>query len=427
MLTNSNDLSMVGNQYSSGHPYRVVLIVQDFPRRSETFIVRKFLMLLEYGVDVHIVCMHRIVEEWHLFPQLPDWKELQHRVHVTMPERRKLVEALFLPYLFIRCLLLAPKSTMQYLDRGWQRFGRYILHLFYLDAELIILHPNLINYEFGNLARGHTHIKDLLDSRIIASFRGSDINSIGLLKPDYYREVWEKVDALTMVSKSVWMRAQQRGCSPDKRHTFIPSSIDTSFFTPKTIKQPETVGVPSRPYRILSVGRLAWVKGYEYALQAINRLVGLGISCEYRIIGDGPNSDAIRFTIRDLELENIVTLLGPGSQSLVKDQLEWADVFFHAAVFEGFCNAVTEAQAMYLPVVCTDAGGLVDNVSNEETGFVVPRRDWRTMADKLALLAGDPSLRTRMGESGRQRVIENFGRDAELEAWDEFYRKVLSE
>ena len=43
---------------------------------------------------------------------------------------------------------------------------------------------------------------------------------------------------------------------------------------------------------------------------------------------------------------------------VVKEELQWADVFLHLAVSEGFCNAVLEAQAMQLPVVCSDADGL---------------------------------------------------------------------
>jgi len=424
-MTDSKYPSMPVNRISPGHPIRLVLFVKAFPRRSETFIVQKFLGLLEQGWDVHIVCNHSTAEEWRLFPQLPDWKELHHRVHVTHQERAKFVEALLFPFLFLRSLLLAPKSTLQYLARGWRHFGLYIIHLFYLEAEFVILHPALIHYEFGDLAIGRMHIKDLLDCRITVSFRGSDINISKLDEPDYYRQIWEQADALHLVSEDLWKRAQQRGCPSDKPHSLVYPAIDTLFFTPGTIKLAESVGIPSRPYRILSVGRLVWVKGYEYALQAIKWLVEQGISCEYHIIGDGVYSEAVKFTIYDFDLGNVVTLLGPGSRSEVKEQSEWADVFFHASVSEGFPVAVLEAQAMGLPIVCTDAGGLGENVADEETGFVVPRRNWHTMAEKLALLATNPELRGHMGEAGRQRVIEKFQKAPGIAGFDRFYREVF--
>ena len=68
--------------------------------------------------------------------------------------------------------------------------------------------------------------------------------------------------------------------------------------------------------------------------------------------------------------------------------------------------AVTEAQAMGLPVVCSDADGLRENVAHGVTGFAVPRRDVAAMADALHRLAADPGLRTKMGAppvTGRNR------------------------
>jgi colanic acid/amylovoran biosynthesis glycosyltransferase len=415
------------HQASSARPPRLVLFVRVFPRRSETFIVQKFLGLLEQGWDVHIVCNRSTAEDRRPFPQLPTWKELRKRVHVTRPAGTRFTETLLFPFSFLRSLLLAPNSTWQYLRRGWKRFGPYILHLFYLDARFIILNPALIHYEFGTLAHGRMYQKNLLDCRITVSFRGSDLTITRLDEPDFYRQIWGPVDALHLVSEDLWKQAQKQGCPGTKLHAVILPAIDTSFFASDTIKQVESAGTPAHPYHILSVGRFDWVKGYEYALQAIKWLVEKGISCEYHIVGEGAFSDAIVFTIRDLGLETIVTLLGPGSRSDVKEQMQWADVFFHAAVFEGFCVSVLEAQAMGLPVVCTDAGGLAENVVNEETGFVVPRRDWRSMAEKLALLAANSQLRMQMGEAGRKRVMGNFQVAVQKAGFDQFYHQVLKE
>jgi colanic acid/amylovoran biosynthesis glycosyltransferase len=102
-------------------------------------------------------------------------------------------------------------------------------------------------------------------------------------------------------------------------------------------------------------------------------------------------------------------------------------VLLHAAVSEGFCNAVVEAQSMGRPVVCTDAGGLPENVANGVTGFVVPRHDPDAMADRLAALAADPALRMRMSVAGRQRVLDRFDRTRQLDDFAKFYEQVLDD
>ena len=119
--------------------------------------------------------------------------------------------------------------------------------------------------------------------------------------------------------------------------------------------------------------------------------------------------------------------LGGLSHLEVKRQMLWADAFLHAAVTEGFCNAVLEAQAMMLPVVCTDAGGLIENVLNGETGFVVPRRNPQALAEKLALLARDWELRQQMGQAGRQRVLTYFRLPDQVQAFEQFYKQVLND
>jgi len=105
--------------------------------------------------------------------------------------------------------------------------------------------------------------------------------------------------------------------------------------------------------------------------------------------------------------------------------MAWADVFLHAAVSEGFCNAVLEAQAMELSVVCSDAGGLAENVSDGKSGYVTPRRCPEVVAEKLALLARDPKLRQRMGQAGRQRVMTEFGLEDQVAQFEALYANVL--
>ena len=104
-----------------------------------------------------------------------------------------------------------------------------------------------------------------------------------------------------------------------------------------------------------------------------------------------------------------------------------ADVLLHPAVSEGFGNAVLEAQAMALPVVCSDADGLAENVADGLTGFVTPRRDPVALAEALARLAADAALRRRMGTAGRERAQACFRPAAQIAAFDRFYRALAGE
>jgi colanic acid/amylovoran biosynthesis glycosyltransferase len=400
---------------------RVALVVSAFPKISETFIVNKFLGLLERGWDVHVVCNRSEARDLAAFPQLAANDEVWKRVHVVWPHEPAWKVVLLAPLALLRCVLVAPRRTWRYLRKGSERFGLgALLRRLYLDAELVALGPEIVHFEFGALAPARMYLRDLLGGKVTVSFRGYDLNFVGLDQPALYEPVWSGADGLHFLGEDLWRRAQRRGCPADRFHVLIPPAIDASYFAPRAHEDAE----PRRPLRILSVGRLEWKKGYEDAMLAIRRLVDRGVACEYRIVGDGEYLGAVAFARFRLKLQDHVDLLGSRPRADVVEEMERADVFLHSAVSEGFCNAVMEAQAMELPVVCTDADGLPENVADAETGFVVSRRDPAALADKLEILSRDPALRRRMGKAGRKRVLEKFRLADQVDRFESFYRQV---
>jgi colanic acid/amylovoran biosynthesis glycosyltransferase len=113
------------------------------------------------------------------------------------------------------------------------------------------------------------------------------------------------------------------------------------------------------------------------------------------------------------------------SRVQVRELLRRADVFLHPSLSEGLSNATLEAMAVGLPVVVTDVGGMRELVTDGVDGFVVPPRDAAALAAALLDLAADPELREKMGERGRQRVVEDFDAEPRTAAMLEQYRRLV--
>jgi colanic acid/amylovoran biosynthesis glycosyltransferase len=405
---------------------RLVLITHRFPKLSETFIAGKFAGLSDIGWDVHVVCREVGFGGWNNFPALADRPDLKRRVHRHWPEQPGLlVLVLWLPLLLIT-FLRAPQATWRYWTRSPSRFGRQTAKQFYLDAAIIALDPEIVHYEFGAMAAGKTYLRQRLDCRLSVSFRGYDLHYAGLANPEYYRNLWKEADAIHLLGSSLWHAAQNRGCPPDMRHALIPPAVDTKRVYRRDRAHLGRAIDPERPLRVLSVGRLEWVKGYEYALQAVHFLAEQGCPFQYRIIGDGAYLEPLAFARYQLSLEDRVDFLGSLPQEAVFEEMNRADVFLQASVSEGFGNAALEAQAMELPIVTTDAGGLPENVADGRTGFVVPRRDPEALCRKLVELARDGELRMRLGTAGRHRVEDCFTMPVQIAAFDRFYREMVA-
>ncbi|CAA9493265.1 MAG: hypothetical protein AVDCRST_MAG30-1496, partial [uncultured Solirubrobacteraceae bacterium] len=357
---------------------RVVMVTDHFPKFSETFFVNKFLELRARGWDVHVVCNRSNKDQWEYFGDLRDNEDLAARLHPTKDFETKIAE----------------------------------------------LDPALVHFGYGTLALGRIGVPGLQSARTVVSFRGYDVNYFGLEDPHCYDEVWEAADMLHFVGRDTWARAQRRGCPSDRPHAVITDAVDVSRFQPP-VRDQGPIGTPERPLRIVSVGRLHWKKGHEFGLRAVRELLDDGVCATYRIIGDGPHLEATLFAVHDLGLENHVELMGARPADEVRDNLAWADTFLHPAVSEGFCVSAIEAQAMGLPVVCSDADGLGENVVDGETGFVVTRRDALALSERLGKLAHDGELRARLGRSARLRAVSSFDATVQVDRFDRLYQELL--
>ena len=402
---------------------RVAMVVPTFPQLSETFIVTKALGLADRGIDVHVVCGSSPAANWDAFGGDHRVHELRARVHVAPTKS-------FRPAVLNRSARqvgrLAANSRgplRRYLAADQGPVTRRVRDVV-LDAPLIELNPDVVHFEFGALAVDRMSIGQRLDAAVTVSFRGFDLNYAGLDDPDHYRQVWKRSDGIHVLGDDLWRRAVHRGASADLPHSLIPPAMDVARIEALEPRD-GVLGTSAAPLHILSVGRLHWTKGYDYALESVAALRRSGLNVEYRIIGDGDMLGAVAFWRHQLGLDDIVELLRAVSPAEVHRQIGWADTFLHAATSEGFCNAVIEAQAHQVPVVCSDADGLSENVDDGVTGIVVPRRDAHALADGLSTLAADPDLRHRMGLAGRERALRLFGLDQHLDRWVRFYQDAV--
>jgi glycosyltransferase involved in cell wall biosynthesis len=102
-----------------------------------------------------------------------------------------------------------------------------------------------------------------------------------------------------------------------------------------------------------------------------------------------------------------------------------ADVLVHASIEDGFGLVVSEALACGRPVIVTDTTGACELVRDGENGFVVPARQPRVIADRLAQLAGDRALLARMSAAAPASVA-HFGYPAFIDAVHRFYAEVAA-
>jgi colanic acid/amylovoran biosynthesis glycosyltransferase len=318
------------------------------------------------------------------------------------------------------CLLLLYLIAVNGKVRKYILRGSFINHVKKVLAYLPVFFakPDIIHFEFGTLAKDIEILKQLTNEKMIVSFRGYDMYYVGLDDKSYYKDVWEHADGFHFLGNDLKQHAIKRGYAGNTIEAIIPPAVDVDFF------QRHAASMSSKEIRIISVGRLTWRKGYDYAIQAMKLLKDRGISFQYTIVGAGEHLQAIQFMIAEFGLEDNVHLKGSLNKEEVKAELSKSDIFLQASVSEGFCNAVIEAQAMALPVVSTDAGGLPENVEDNVTGFIVPTCDAKAIANKIEWCYNNKSALSIIGKNGAIRARENFKIEDQVKAFVDLYYKV---
>ena len=103
-----------------------------------------------------------------------------------------------------------------------------------------------------------------------------------------------------------------------------------------------------------------------------------------------------------------------------------ADVYVHGARAEVWGLSITEAMACGLPVVASDVGGIPDQVTDGQNGFLIPVGDAVRMAERIQRLVNDERLRAEMGRRALERARGEFGIARMTQEYLGWYESVIN-
>ncbi|MEV6111820.1 glycosyltransferase family 4 protein [Streptomyces sp. NPDC052109] len=196
----------------------------------------------------------------------------------------------------------------------------------------------------------------------------------------------------------------------------LPPGVDEKTFHPGSGGEEvrARLGLTDRPV-VVCVSRLVPRKGQDTLIQAMPRILAAEPDTVLLIVGGGPYERDLRRMAAETGVGGSVRFTGAVPWSELPAHYGAGDVFAMPCRtrrggldVEGLGIVYLEASATGLPVVGGDSGGAPDAVLDGETGWVVRGGSPEEAADRIVPLLGDPELRRRMGERGRQWVEERW-------------------
>jgi len=383
---------------------RIALVVNTFPKLSETFIFNKVLGLTQAGMDVTVFTSNK----------KSNYRAFEDRLSLIQPLKVKptLIGRGFLG-IFLGLLKIGftkPLEAMKLLNKScllYPKNLKRIIRAWVLALPLKLGYFDIIHFEFSGIAVSYLDALPLLKpSKLLTSCRGAAEQITPIIEPDrkmQLEKTFGYLDRVHCVSDDMVNTAEKLGLKPSQAFVNRPA-IDINLFRRVQAYQGKSKG----PYRLISVGRLHWKKGLGFGLLAVHQLLDSGYDVLYDIIGGGVEEEQLLFMIHDLGLTAYVQLYGSQPAQVVRQRYEKADICILPSLSEGLSNVALEAMAMELPVVSTNVGGMGEAITDGVEGFLVPPYQPEIMAEKAALLIDHPELRIRMGKAGRLRVEKDY-------------------
>lgn len=185
------------------------------------------------------------------------------------------------------------------------------------------------------------------------------------------------------------------------------------------------LGLEENKVVVIMVARALWDKGIEEYYKAAEMLSNRHNNVEFLFVGDVDSGNPSSVTRDFLQSSGCVKWLG--FRNDIRDITAICDIYVLPSYREGLPRTLLEAASMGKPIVTTNTTGCREVVEDGKNGFLVPVKDYITLAEKIEILINNRKLRLEMGGRGRKKAVEEFHVGKVVEKYMEVYGKLIEE
>lgn len=394
---------------------RIAVIVGYFPTISETFIVNQVNALIDSGHSVKLFSYKKGPES-ELHTSLRTHDLLNKVCYFNKAPVSKLTR-LFVFFRFIIRHLFSINFRALLKTLNVIKLGKEALSLkLFFESQWFLISGrfDIVHVHFGPNAKRIALMKSLGvitdNAKLIVTFHGYGLipSAIDHYKIEY-QTLLKETDTFTV--NSPYLKSVLLSLDPELQNIeVLPVGLDSNFFKrrlPRTSK---------RKFNIVFCGKLVPLKGPDIAIEILIELLKRGHEhIELKIVGAGKLRNDLIGMIKLNNLEGYVVLCGNLTQENFKDLLESTDVLLQPGVIDPVTGraetqglVIQEAQAMEVPVVISDVGGMKYGMVHDQTGIVVKEKNISAFADALEFLISNPDKKIEMGSKGASYVRAHF-------------------
>lgn len=266
----------------------------------------------------------------------------------------------------------------------------------------------------------------------LLSVWGSDVYDFPYKSPLHMQLIRKNLhSADAIASTSICMAKQVNNITSGlKKVSITPFGINTNVFKPSMNHNLEKKRIVIGTVKSLThtYGVDILIKSFAILLQTLTKeRYQTAKELELHIVGTGPDENNLRQLAIELGIHDKVLFIGQVDNSQVPKELEKFDIYVALSRSESFGVAIIEASSTGLPVIVSNVGGLPEVVIDGITGIIVPPENPEAASKALLKLSLEPNLRMKMGEAGRQYIIDKYDWDISVDIMKRLYQKTIED
>ncbi len=202
--------------------------------------------------------------------------------------------------------------------------------------------------------------------------------------------------------------------------------VDVLKFSPgnKNKEIAEKLGVLGYP-TIISLRSLEPVYNIETLISAISLVLKEIPEVKFIIAGKGSEEEKLTKLARDLKVFESIRFIKWIPQDELPEYLRISDVYVSTSLSDaGIASSTAEAMACGLSVIITDFGDNKKWVKDGESGFLMPLKDYKFLAEKIVFLLRNSEKRLELGSNARKVIEEKNNYYKEMEKMEKLYKSL---
>ncbi len=196
------------------------------------------------------------------------------------------------------------------------------------------------------------------------------------------------------------------GVSPSKMF-HIPTGVDTRHYYPVPGARAK-LGFSEDTPILLYTGRFSHEKGLFVLLEAINQLKEEIPTIELHLLGSGPQETLLKQRAESYGLTQQVIFHGWVDRADMPLYYTAASITILPSFSEGLPRTMLEALSCATPFIGTRITGMIDCVTDGETGRLVPPNDATALANSIRDLLNNPEEARQLGQAARAHMQQHF-------------------